>query len=316
MIMNNPIPRTAYILQVHKNPEQINKFIKQLISGELADVYVHIDKKNYKLIYEKIIKSPYVKILEKSIDCNWGDISQVDATILLLEEVLASKKKYDFICLRSGQDLLVKNGLKEYLIQYKDRIFLNHSKINDEDLGFMMIKWPEISRKRYTTAHPIRIFRRVLLSLYRHKVNIFPNTKTLPKGYSFYKGSQWFSIPFYVAEYIIDFLKINNEYYDFFKNSLVPDESFFHTIIMNSPYRGNVVNNNLFFMKWGEILSERNSPQDLSFVDTKEIEDSECFFARKFNEEKDKRVISYFSSKVYFDNRMLIKKEEMTDVII
>lgn len=45
-IENTTVPRTAYILQIHKNPDQVNGFINQIISEEQADVFVHIDKKH------------------------------------------------------------------------------------------------------------------------------------------------------------------------------------------------------------------------------------------------------------------------------
>ncbi len=118
-------PRTAFILQIHKNPDQVNGFINQLISEDQADVFVHIDNKSIEKLTGKIVKSPNVRILKNSINCEWGDISQVDATVLLLREVIASQTMYDFVCLRSGQDLLVKDGFKEFLLKHKEEIFLN-----------------------------------------------------------------------------------------------------------------------------------------------------------------------------------------------
>lgn len=297
------IPCTAYILQVHQNPNQVNHFIRQLISEQQADVFVHIDKKNSQKINGQIIKNPRVKILHRSINCEWGDISQVDATLLLLREVLASRKQYDFVCLRSGQDLLVKNHYKDFLLDNKGKIFMSNRNISIKDAGLMKIQWPKIARKRYTSAHPIRIYRRGLLSLYNKGMNIFPNLNKWPKDYLFYKGSQWFSIPYEVAKYIITFIDENEWYYKFFENTLVPDESFFHTLIMNSYYKKDVVNNNLYFLKWGETLSERNSPQYLTRKDITSIESSDCFFARKFSEDIDDSVIEYFANKVRFGGK-------------
>ncbi|WP_147533184.1 beta-1,6-N-acetylglucosaminyltransferase [Bacillus marasmi] len=294
----NSTPRTAYILQIHKNPDQVNRFIKQLITTEHADVFVHIDKKNTKIISGKIMKHPQVKILPISINCEWGDISQVDTTILLLREVLASKNDYDFVALRSGQDLIVKEGFKQFLTENTDRIFLHYKKVSDENLGFMKINWPSFARKRYTSKHPIRVYRRVLLNCYKRGINLAPNHNHWPKDYSFYKGSQWFTIPFPVAKYMIDFIDKNPWYYRFFEKTLVPDESFFHTLILNSPYKANVVNTNLMFLKWGETLSERNSPQNLTNEDVSLIEASNEFFARKFDEAIDGNVIEYFIKKV------------------
>lgn len=301
--------QTAYILQVHKNPNQVNKFIQQLISEGEADVYIHIDKKSYRGMIDKIISSPHVKILEQSVSCEWGDISQVDATIMLLKEVIASKKPYDFVCLRSGQDLIVKNGFKEFLINNENTIFINHRYLNEENSAQLKINWPKITRKRYTTAHPLRIYRKILLDFYSKGFNLFPNTNSWPKEYKLYKGSQWFTIPYSIAQYILDFLDANDWYYKFFVNTLVPDESFFQTLILNSPYKSKVVNSNLMFLNWGDSLSSRNSPLDLLKRDIPAIEESNQFFARKFDEHIDNSVIQYFVNKAHFGSRTEEAKE-------
>ena len=308
--MQSTLPRMAYILQIHNNPKQVNKFIHQLISDNKADVYIHIDKKNYETVSDGIIKSPNVKIIQRSIDCEWGDISQVDVTLLLLKEVMASKIHYDYICLRSGQDLLVKDGFNEFLIENNSKIFLNYRPM-DNELGLVELRWPKVTRKRYTTAHPVRIFRRVAQELHRKGINIYPNKNYWPKEYSFYKGSQWFTVPFEVANYMVTFLKENEWYYQYFKESLIPDENFFHTLIMNSPYKENVINNNLLYLKWGETLSDRNSPQFLRSEDITLIEQSGQFFARKFDENIDSNVIDYFSEKVKLGGYSE-KKEEVS----
>lgn len=314
-IMNSALPRTAYMLQIHNNPEQVNKFILQLIANEQADVYVHIDKKNYEKCHGKIIKSPNVKVLNKSIDCEWGDISQVDTTLLLLNEVMSSKKAYDYVCLRSGQDLLVKDGFNDYLSTNKGKVFLNYRSMKNE-LGLVELEWPKITRKRYTSAHPVRIYRRIAQELHRKGINISPNKNYWPKGYSFYKGSQWFTIPFTVAKYMVEFLEENEWYYKFFENTLIPDESFFHTLIMNSPYKEDVVNDNLLFLKWGETLSERNSPQYLTSKDISSIENANQFFARKFDEVIDKSVVDYFAQKYSLMNTVNVYEDDEEFVFV
>jgi len=298
--------RTAYLLQIHKNPVQVNQFIKQLLSEGEADVFVHIDKRTYENVNEKIVRSPNVTVLQRSIVCEWGDISQIDATILLLREAVASNNEYDYVCLRSGQDLLVKEGFKEFLLKNQGKIFMKIRKMNRKKMGFMKMNWPKVTRKRYTTAHPIRIYRRLILSLYSRGINISPNSNHFPLEYTFYNGSQWFTIPFETAKYIIKFLDKNEWYYKFFENTLVPDEWFFHTLLMNSHFKHDVVNDNLMFFKWGEKLSERNSPQELTAKDIPFIENSNRYFARKFDENVDQSVIEYFTSRVWFGRRKVI----------
>ncbi|MBS4220162.1 hypothetical protein KHA96_17820 [Bacillus sp. FJAT-49711] len=298
-------PRTAFILQIHKNPDQVNKFINQLISEGHADVFIHIDKRNKPNLSGEILGNPNIRILENSINCEWGDISQVNTTILLLREVLASKEKYDFVCLRSGQDLLVRDRFKDFLLDHKGKVFMTLRDVNKDNLGLMEINWPKMTRKRYTTAHPYRIYRRIIQSLYRKGMNIFPNKNKWPDDYSLYNGSQWFSIPLEVASYIIDFIDRNEWYYKFFEHTLCPDEWFFHTLIMNSHYKTRVVNANFTFLKWGEKFSERSSPQYLTNEDIKAIEESGHYFARKFDEDIDHSIVDYFANKAKFGSSTL-----------
>ncbi|MBU9712170.1 beta-1,6-N-acetylglucosaminyltransferase [Evansella tamaricis] len=295
--MDSP-QRIAYILQVHKNADQINTFIKQLIKGNQADVYVHIDKKSYDELKDKIIKNKNVYILDTSIDCIWGDFSQVETTLILLKKVIKSGVKYDFVCLRSGQDLVVKEGFHDFLAENKDSIFLALKDVTKFNLGLMHMNWPKVTRKRYGILHPIRIYRRLIQSLYRSGINLYPNKNTFPKKFQFYVGSQWFTIPMEVALYIIDFIDDNEWYYHYFQDTMCPDEWFFQTLIMNSPYKSNVItNNNLLFLIWGKKFGETNSPIYLTMNNVEQIENSNQFFGRKFDESIDKEVVSYFSEK-------------------
>ncbi|MDR7239962.1 beta-1,6-N-acetylglucosaminyltransferase [Neobacillus drentensis] len=301
MISNDSKPRTAYILQIHKNPDQVNKFIKQIISHEQADVYIHMDKKNYEKICKKISKSPSVFILQESVDIKWGDISMVDATLLLLKKVVDSGKTYDFVCLRSGQDLLVKNGFKDYLLKNKNKIFMTAYHVSEREShgAFVNTIWPAVTRGLYeNTFHPYRIFRRGIMYLYGIGLNLFPNPNRLPTSYPIYNGSQWFCIPLNVAQYIVSFVEHNKWYYEAFENSLCPDEFFFQTLIMNSEFKSDVVNNNLMFIRFGDSLKSRNNPITLKKQHINSIKYSDKYFARKFDPKVDKEVIDYFSNEV------------------
>jgi hypothetical protein len=292
--------RTAYILLVHKNPGQVNKFVKQIISEKYSDVFIHIDKKNKRLISE-IIKSPRVRILNESINVRWGDISMVDATLLLLKEVIDTGIKYDFVCLRSGQDMLVKKGFSEFLSQNNDRIFMNAYRVSKKEphAAFAIFNWPKWARQIYITPfHPYRVLRRLIASLYGLGVNILPKKNHLPLNYNIYNGSNWFCLPLEVVEFILKFLKENKWYYNSFKNSLVPDEFFFQTLIMNSKFKVNVVNSNLMYIKFGESIKSRNNPITLRMEHIETILESNEYFARKFDENVDNTVIDHFSELV------------------
>ena len=307
------LKKTAFILQIHKNPNQVNQFIQQLIQNDLADVYIHIDKKSN--IKDEIIKDSHVHILEEQLNCEWGDISQVDCTLLLFKEVIKSGIDYDYVVLKSGQDLLVRDGLKDLFLEADDQIYI---KIKEEtrrslNMGLMMINWPKIARKRYTNRHPVRMIRRLLLLLYRRGIHLFKNKNYWPEHYHFYNGSQWFSLPLDVVKYILDFLDENKWYYQFFKNTLCPDEWFFQTLLMNSPYKSKVINENFVYLKWGVELEKRNSPELLSEMDIKDIGASKKFFARKFDEKYNQAVIDYYVKRYSFQSKKLLYRNSQEE---
>lgn len=288
----------AYILQVHRGPGQINKFIRQLAADRHSDIYIHIDRKSMRAISHEIMSGGNIEIIKDNVEVIWGDISQVDATLSLLKSQKKSRKKYDFVCFRSGQDLLVRNGLHNHLKRNKGKIFMNAKKIENSasESYFWKVQWPKFTRHRYDSIfHPYRILRPALIGLYNLGVNIIPNRNRLPMNV--YRGSSWFCIPFEVAEYIIDYLEKNPWYYEAFRNALAPDEYFFQTIIMNSPYASGIVCDNLTYLNFGKSYSDNNHPVTLKMKDLPEIEASGKFFARKFDESVDKEIIEYFYRK-------------------
>jgi hypothetical protein len=90
----------------------------------------------------------------------------VDATLLLIKEAIDAKKDYDYICLRSGQDLLIKNGFKDFLLNHQNQLFIQCREIREAELRLMRINWPKVVKKRFTNAHPLKLYRRMLFSLY------------------------------------------------------------------------------------------------------------------------------------------------------
>ena len=75
--------KIAFLMQCHKNPEQINLLLKALKHPQV-DVYVHVDSKS-ESIREDIGEGDGIYLLPKkdSIDVQWGQFSQVQATLNL-----------------------------------------------------------------------------------------------------------------------------------------------------------------------------------------------------------------------------------------
>ena len=135
------------------------------------------------------------------------------------------RQKYNYVHLISGQDFMVKNinGFKN-MFRNNNKEYLEHSELPNE--------WPKGGIDRYKVYYPNwmidrpkNLYKRMVRIAYRE---VILKTKILQRSFTFYKyvygGSSWFSITGECLEYIMNYLKNNNEYYEFFKNSLCPDE--------------------------------------------------------------------------------------------
>lgn len=81
--------KIAFLMQCHKNPEQINLLLKALKHSQV-DVYVHVDSKSEN-IREDIEKINGVYLLPKKdcVDVQWAQFSQVQATLNLLNAAIS-----------------------------------------------------------------------------------------------------------------------------------------------------------------------------------------------------------------------------------
>ena len=81
--------KVAFLMQCHKNPEQINLLLKALKHPQV-DVYVHVDSKS-ESIREDIGEGDGVYLLpmKDCVDVPWAQFSQVQATMNLLNAAIS-----------------------------------------------------------------------------------------------------------------------------------------------------------------------------------------------------------------------------------
>lgn len=284
--------KIAYLLVAHKCPEQVNMFIEQLLNYGDCDVYVHVDKKNHNL-FNKIIESP--RVFKCSMyDVRWGSFEIVKAAIELMRMTKRSGTVYTHIYFGSGQDLLVKKGLYEYLSRHEKSIFLHIvGEVTDSSRASARYRicWPHKLMIR-NDLHPYRFIRIAMQMLCKLGIVINPNRKTLNNKVQFYQGRTWFIAPMEVLQYIVDYIESNPDFVDFWEDSLASDLMFFQTIIMNSPYADDV-EEELMYVNFGETFATMNHPLTITMKDTEKIKNGNYYCARKFEfDEMD--AINYF----------------------
>ena len=82
------------------------------------------------------------------------------------------------------------------------------------------------------------------------KTNLKDYNGEFPRGYQPFFGSSYWCLTRECVTYVNAFVRENPDFVDFFKHLWIPDELFFQTIILNSPFKNRVVNDNLRCIDW------------------------------------------------------------------
>jgi hypothetical protein len=95
-----------------------------------------------------------------------------------------------------------------------------------------------------------------------------------------YKGSQWFTLNERSLYHILRFNAANPRFMRHYRRTIMPDESFFQTILMNEPSL-HINTDPKRFISWLDFHAP--SPEILTAADFGRITASGCHFARKFD---------------------------------
>ena len=292
--------RNAIIILVHQLPEQVNIFLNQLLKATNMDIYIHINKR-YDSIREQLLKDERIIIPSDNVEITWGSDEILKAILLMFRHIEESGNEYGHVLINTGQDLLVKKGLDDYLEANKKQIFFEGYQQDARRRAFLLYNWPSQYRQLMDSKwNPNKILRRLRIELFTRgwpfgKKKLSVDTKKIV----FYRNWFWGAIPYEVMNYILDYTEKNTEYMGIYSNALVPEEGFFLTLIMRSQYNDWVHFVNGRSNSLTSVLSRSNGhPTVVKYEDIQEIDHSEFYFARKFDIRIDKKVIQYYNDKI------------------
>lgn len=276
--------RHAFIMSVHTNMEQLQVLVTALHFG---DVYIHVDKKQealYQNLKEMYKNNPNVFMVSDRVSVNWSGFSQVQATLKLLKLVESTKRKYDYIHFISGQDLpLMSHAQMDAYIESKG-VGNQFVEVNDIDSYKWRLTQYSFFRENPNNRKKLYRLTDIVLRLIQMP---FVRRKNF-KGFELYKGSSWFSITYDCMKYILSYIR-ENDYCSKFKYTACPDEHFFQVLLMNSKYKDQVLKYNSRYIVFEGLNA---SPKTLGVKDMDCFMNGQYMFARKFDMNKDRQVIS------------------------
>ncbi len=263
--------RVAHLIVTYTNPAQTERMIRQMQDPDF-DFYIHVDAKLPISEHEYLAKIPNVYLIKNRIKVQWAAFSTMQAVFNASQEILDSARTYDFICLMSGQDYPIKSTeqMKCFFNERKGKLLMKYRAFEGE--------WEEGMER----------VNKIFLTNYAFKGQyllekalnwLFPNRK-LPEGMKFYGSSMFWALSPDAIEYVLNTVNRDARMKRFFYFTWASDEFLFQTVLLNSHFADQVVNENCHYYKHPP---KTPSPKTFTNDDFDDIMASDRMYARKFD---------------------------------
>ncbi|XP_037931345.1 xylosyltransferase oxt [Teleopsis dalmanni] len=276
--------KIAFLLTLNGRAlRQVHRLIKALYSPNHI-YYIHVDVRQdylYRNLLELEKKFPNIRLTRTRFSTIWGGASLLSMLLQCMKDLLALNLQWDFVINLSESDFPVKtiDKLVNFLTANKGRNFVkSHGR---ETQRFIQKQGLDKTFVECET-HMWRI-----------------GDRQLPAGIQVDGGSDWVALSRKFVHYVVTQAETDELLKGLliiFRRTLLPAESFFHTVLRNSQFCDTYIDNNLHVTNWKRKLGCKCqykhvvdwcgcSPNDFKLTDWGRLQGTEhkmLFFARKF----------------------------------
>ncbi|MEO8890236.1 MAG: beta-1,6-N-acetylglucosaminyltransferase [Coleofasciculaceae cyanobacterium] len=282
--------KIAYIILAHKYPEQLERLVSRLQTANTS-FFIHIDGKTDRETTTQIVNQlqdiPSVYFVKRH-KCFWGDFNIIKATLEAIKALFKSQVEFDYAILLSGQDYLIKSNsyLSDFLVKHQNQEFMEFCSLHSPENKWYKQGGYYQSLKRIEWWH----------FHYRSKHLCIQKERRFLPGIEPYGGSQWWCLSKNCLKYIQDFIEQNPAFVNYFKYTFIPDELFFQTLVLNSPFKDQVINDDLRYVDWDN--PNPKAPATLLKDDFKKLKSSSKLFGRKFDMTRDEEILNLIDQQI------------------
>jgi hypothetical protein len=283
--------RVAHLIITYTNPLQTERMIRQMQHPGF-DFYIHVDKKMDIRSHLFLAKIPNVYLIKDRVNVVWAGYKTVEATLRSVKEIFSTGKTYDYIHLMSGQDYPIKPAfyIYDFFSTRNGKEFLQFEHFDE----WADESYPRIREYHFTNYNfPGRYYFQRLMN------KLLPVRKS-PLQMEYYGSSMFWALSTNCLRYIIDLIDKNPRFKRFMQLTWGSDEFIFQTLVMNSSFKKNVVNDNLLFLDRDKGAPH---PNIITINHLQELIHSEKLFARKFDPSQDTIVLDNLDKYLRGDNQ-------------
>ncbi|XP_030067402.1 xylosyltransferase 1 [Microcaecilia unicolor] len=291
--------RIAFVLVIHgRASRQLQRMFKAIYHKDHF-YYLHCDKRSnylHRQVLQIATQYPNVRVTPWRMSTIWGGASLLSMYMQSMKDLLEMKDwPWDSFINLSAADYPVRTNdqLVAFLSRYRNMNFLkSHGRDNAR-----FIKKQGLDR--------------LFLECDTHMWRL--GDRKIPEGITLDGGSDWFLLNRKFVEYVIlsnDDLVTKMK--RFYAHTLLPAESFFHTVLENSPLCDTMVDNNLRITNWNRKLGCKCqykhivdwcgcSPNNFKPADFHRFQQTArpTFFARKFEAVVNQEIIGQLDYYLY-----------------
>lgn len=266
----------AYFILVHRLPKQFKRLFKSIYNPNNYYL-IHIDKKASADLHEDVtnfINDFENTFILESESIVWGWYSMVNIELNGIKKLLSLWLNWDFFINLSWQDFPLKNQ-KE----------INNFLCENKDNNFLLVSNQETERP--DTMNRVENY---FIDNWNYVYEVSNEKRDFLKDTIPYIWWQWMILNRDCCEFICNSLE-TKKFTDYYINTLIPDESFFQTLLMNTSFDWNIVNDDkrsiIWVSDWGIKLRPKTfKKEDIDFLSLKNN-----LFARKFDDNEDSEII-------------------------
>lgn len=266
----------AYLILVHRFPEQFKRMFRAIhVPGN--HYLVHVDKRSGGAMAADIAAflKPYGNsAMLESRKAVWGGYSLVDAELRGMAQLMKMGAEWKYFINLSGQDFPLKS--QDYIADFLTR-----------NAGKQFIRAVDQQIVRPDTMNRLdHIFIEAFSRIFRTGL-----PQAFMAGVTPYIGTQWKAVTRAFCDFVCNDPGAE-PFKRFYKRTLIADEGFFQTVMMNAFNSGKVVNDDLRTIDWIPDGDIKLRPRTFVTSDALRLTLSPDLFARKFDANEDSEILT------------------------
>lgn len=274
--------RLAYVISAYRLPRQLVRLV-DLLDAPGTSFVVSVDRHTHADVFAQMWRPlagrRNVHFLPRHSSPYRG-FGHVRSTLRGIDHLIRSRVPFDHLSVLTGQDLPIKS-----VAEIGARLGGAAGDGFMENFELPVDRWSGGGLNRFSSIFVHTHHRHLSIGRRRFGGLVPPG---LPFDVTPYGGSGYWTLPRDVVAYVHEFVQDHPEWVRFFRTTDMPDETFFHTIVMNSPHAARIRNDDLRHIDW----SDRSElPRIWRSGDFDELASSDDLFARKFDVTVDAAVI-------------------------